>query len=217
MGGHQAGEVASNAVVSVLPKLIQQRVKGLASGGSRGIQLALREAVLELSRRLLEESTGRADLKGMGATLALAWLPGSSRVAHLVHMGDSRIYLFRQGRLSQMTEDHSLAALLVKHGEISLEEARRHPARSRLSRYIGMEAEAYPDAQTIELQAGDRLLLCSDGLTSMLPDEQIAQILAQHPDPGLACRSLVETANRVGGEDNVTVVVGNYFESSRGN
>jgi len=207
MGGHQAGEIASRAVVSVLPKMVEQRLAGVSSPQTPMIELALREAVVGLSGRLREQSAGQAGLKGMGATVALAWLRGSEGMAHLAHMGDSRSYLFRQYRLTQLTEDHSVVALLVKHGEITPEEAREHAARGRLSRYVGMEGEVYPDVRTVNLQGGDRLLLCTDGLTDLVTDEQIAVLMRASPDPETTCQALVVAANAAGGRDNVSVLV----------
>ncbi len=210
MGGHQAGEVASKAVVTILPEMIERRMAGVSSPRKRIVELTLRETILELSQRLRAQSAGQAGLKGMGATVALAWLRGPEGVAHLAHMGDSRIYLYRRGSLTQLTADHSVVALLLQHGDITPEEAREHPARGRLSRYMGMEGEVYPDVQTVRLQEGDRLLLCTDGLTGPVPDEQIAALLRANPDPEAACRTLVDAANDARGSDNITALVVNW-------
>ncbi len=209
IGGHQAGEVASKAVVTVLPLMIEQRVARIQTPPStEAMEFALRDAIVELSQRLRAESAGRIGLQGMGATVAVAWLRGS--LAHLAHMGDSRIYLFRQERLVQLTEDHSVIALLLRHGEITPEEAQTHPARGRLSRYVGMEGEVYPDVKTVQLQGGDRLLLCSDGLTNMVPDGQIVQIVQVNAEVEAACKGLVDAANKAGGTDNITALVVNF-------
>ena len=212
MGGHQAGEVASEAVVTVLPEMIKQRLAGESSPRPRIVELTLRETILQLSQRLRAESAGRGGLKGMGATVALAWLRGPEGMAHLAHMGDSRIYLYRHGNLTQLTEDHSVVALLLKRGDITPEEARRHPARGRLSRYVGMEGEVYPDVQTVRLREGDRLLLCTDGLTGPVSDDEIAALLRANLDPEAACQALVDAANDAGGKDNITVLVVNWGE-----
>jgi len=207
MGGHQAGEIASRSVITILPQLIQQKLAGIHPSQKRDKSLVLREAILELSRRLRRESTGQVGLQGMGATVALAWLEGGQSVAHLAHIGDSRIYLFRQNHLKQLTEDHSVIALLLKHKDITPEEAQNHPARGRLSRFIGMEGEAYPDVQAVNLRAGDRLLLCTDGLTTMVSDERISYLLRTNADAQVACQILVEDSNMAGGRDNITVVI----------
>jgi serine/threonine protein phosphatase PrpC len=121
MGGHLAGELAATAVITVLPLLIEQQMRQSHLSSTGAIEQALREAMIELSQRLHDESTGWVDLRGMGATIALAWLRGS--LVHLAHLGDSRIYLFRQERFTQLTEDHSIIALLLRYGEIAPEQA----------------------------------------------------------------------------------------------
>jgi serine/threonine protein phosphatase PrpC len=209
MGGHQAGGVASQAVVTILPELIDQRLAGMQSSGDQEMELILRESLLELSQRLWAESTGEEALRGMGATVALVWISGSQ--AHLAHMGDSRVYLFRHDHLLRQTEDHSIVTLLVKHGDITLAEAKNHPARGRLSRFVGMEGEVYADVRTLNLQANDRLLLCTDGLTSMVPDEWIEQVLGKYESPDDTCRELTKAALDAGGNDNVTVIIMDYL------
>ncbi len=183
MGGHQAGEVASEAVVTVLPPLIEQYISRHHPSSGRAIERILQRAIRELSQRLRTESKGRAGLQGMGATLTLVWLRGEE--AYLAHMGDSRIYLYRNEKLIQI------------------------PARGRLSRYVGMKEDVSPDVRTIRPQQGDRLLLCSDGLTGMVPDEQIRDVLQANPEPEAACQALIAAANEAGGKDNITVLVVN--------
>src|SRR5260221_6961777 len=114
IGGHQAGEVASRAVVTVLPPMLEQRVARIHPPSAEAMELVLRDTIVELSQRLRTESAGRVGLQGLGATVALAWL--RETVAHLAHMGDSRIYLFRQEQLKQLTEDHSVIVLLLHSG-----------------------------------------------------------------------------------------------------
>lgn len=205
IGGHQAGELAAQAVVTVLPQLIERRLAGLVSPRSQTIEESLRGAITDLSQRLRAETIDRIDLQGMGTTVALALLRNGK--AHIAHMGDSRIYLQRGDELTQLTADHSVVALLVKSAEITAAEARVHPVRSQLTRYVGMEGEPKPEAQTICLEPGDRLLICSDGLTSMIGDDAIADILCVNAAPVNACRVLVDAANAAGGQDNVTVLV----------
>ncbi len=208
MGGHQAGEVASNAVVSVLPPMIEQFAARIETPSREAFEQVLRDAILELSQRLHDESKGQMGLQGMGATVVVVWLQGQR--AHMAHMGDSRIYHFRDGRMAQLTQDHSVVALLLRHKEITEEEAKQHPARGRLSRYVGMEGDTFSDLYSVSLLPGDRLLLCSDGLTGMVSDSEINRVLASCPDPGAACNELVEMANNAGGKDNITVLVINF-------
>lgn len=205
MGGHQAGAVASNAVVTVLPKLLEKLLADGRSLRADAIERALRDAIVKLSVSLRDESAGREALQGLGATVVCVWMHGAK--AHLAHMGDSRIYLFRAGRLKQLTDDHSIIALLLKRGEVTADEARDHPARSKLSRYVGMGGEVYPDVRTLGVRDGDRFLLCSDGLTGMLADDEIRKLLEVNPDASATCNALVAAANKAGGEDNVTALV----------
>jgi PPM family protein phosphatase len=207
MGGHQAGEVAAQAVVSLLPRTIRKKAQAAASLRPRIAELILQEGIVQLSEQLRVQGAGKPGLDGMGATVALVWIPNAGETAYLAHIGDSRIYLWRDGRLQQLTEDHSLVGLLLKYGEVSAEEAARHPARGQLSRYIGMEGEAVPDVQTLALQDKDCLMLCSDGLTGMVPDDQIAAVLTEAPDMGTACHELMEGANSAGGKDNISIII----------
>lgn len=218
MGGQQAGELASRAVVEVLPRLVKRHLAEVGSGGPREVEIALRDAVLALSQQLRDETVHEDGLSGMGATVVLAVIRDCSspstrtaatvdRLAHIAHMGDSRAYLSRAGELEQLTDDHSIIGILLRNGEITLEEAEGHPAKGQLSRYVGMTGEVYPDVRTVAIQEGDRLLLCTDGLTGMLPSEVIAALLAKRPTPQTACDALVGAANAAGGEDNITAVV----------
>ena len=210
MGGQQAGGIASEAVVTVLPPLLDSRMARTRTLSNGVIESVLQDVMLELSQRLRTEGTKHIGLQGMGATVALAWVRGE--IVHLAHMGDSRIYLIHQGKLTLQTEDHSIVALLLRHGEIAPEEVHNHPARGRLTRYIGMKEDVFPDVHTIPIQSGDRLLLCSDGLTGMVPGLQIEDLLRANPEPESACQALVEAANAAGGKDNITVLVVNCDE-----
>lgn len=213
MGGHQAGEVASKIVVSVLPGFIEQQATQMRNLTDDTCKLILRDSILKLSQRLREESKGKAGLQGMGATVVVAWLRDTS--AHIAYMGDSRIYLFRKKQMVQLTEDHSVVALLLRHGEITKEEAKDHPARGRLSRYVGMEGDVFSDVYTVSIHPGDRMLLCSDGLTGMVADRDIGKVLKEYEDPDKACKVLIDMANEAGGKDNITAIIIN-FEAPHG-
>ena len=205
MGGQQAGALASKIVVSVLPSMIEARLKKLIRPRTRSIRYWLRQEILNLSQRLQQESNTKIGFKGMGATIVAALIRGDR--AHIAHMGDSRAYLLRHGQLNQLTQDHSIVAILLRDGEITPEQAQTHPAKGQLSRYVGMEGDTYADVQTITLVDNDRLLLCTDGLTGMVSDGQITGILQANPDPQAACQGLVDAANQAGGKDNITVVI----------
>lgn len=205
MGGGPAGEVAARVVVGVLPQSIGRMLARSAQRRARSVRYELRRAVMVLSRELRARTSADPVLHGTGATVVLA-LFRSGRV-HIANMGDSRAYLLRGGHMAQLTLDHSVVGILLRRGEITPEQAGTHPARGRLSRYVGMQAEVYPDVRTLPLERADRVLLCSDGLNGMIPDGEIEAILNSEADPQAASERLVGAANQAGGKDNVTAVV----------
>jgi serine/threonine protein phosphatase PrpC len=213
MGGHLAGDIASQSVITVLPRMLDQRMAARRRFSSLRIKRELKESISELSQLIQQQSVGQMGLSGMGATVALVLIrehPWKGLIAYLAHLGDSRIYLYQSDKLMRLTEDHTIVSLLVANGEISSEEARMHPARGQLSRYVGMDDQANPDVQTLKLTKGDRLLLCSDGLTSMISDVQISRLLKDTPDPAQSCSILADAANQAGGKDNITAIIINY-------
>lgn len=197
MGGHAAGEVASEIAVNV----IAQRAPHIADA------TALGQAVEEANLAIIEGARNGEGRAGMGCTCTAAVLDNERLV--IAQVGDSRAYLLHQGRLQQLTRDHSLVADLVEAGQITPAEARVHPQRSVITRALGSDPHTQPDLFEINVEAGDRLLLCSDGLTSMVEDDEIEHILNRTPDPQLAASQLVNAAIGAGGYDNVTVVVVN--------
>ena len=205
MGGSAAGGLASQIVAEVLPKLLARRLGGNATALDTQAAEQLSAVVAELSEQLREESRDAPGLRGMGSTVVLAMVRGTHAV--ISHLGDSRAYLLRAGKLRRLTKDHTIAQLLLDRGELTPEEAAGHPSQSRLTRFVGMGTDAASETETIELAPGDRLLLCTDGLTGMITDQQILAILTEHSDPEGACRRLVAAANEAGGKDNITVVV----------
>lgn len=195
MGGHAAGEVASEIAVRV----IENRAPAHADVEELG--RAVEEANLAIIRAA-REGRGR---EGMGTTCTAAILEGERLV--IAQVGDSRAYLLSKGRLQQLTRDHSLMADLIEAGHITKEEAKVHPQRSVITRALGSDPRMLPDLFELDVNPGDRLLICSDGLTTMLSDEEIAQLLARTADPQLCARQLVNAAIAAGGYDNVTVIV----------
>lgn len=210
MGGLPGGEVAAQLVIDHLPRLAAHRLDRAEELAGNPALHAVRSAIAELSAAVRHHPAGP---RGMGATVVLAWLRGPQ--ALIASLGDSRAYLLHQGLLRRLTTDHCLAELLVQSGELTAEEAATHPARSQLIRYVGMRGHVSPEAGMVPVTPGDRLLLCSDGLTTMLSDPRIEAILRDQLDPEAACRELVDAANAAGGRDNITVITIDVQEELR--
>ena len=195
MGGAQAGEVASRLAAAAL------RESGTSGGGERRIADLINEA----NRRVFDRSNTDPNTSGMGTTITVA-LVDDGTVA-FGHVGDSRAYLIRAGRIEQITEDHSLVNELLKTGKLSPEEAHTHPQKSVITRALGTDPDVDADTFTIAAEPGDVFLLCSDGLTDMLDEAAILELVERdRDDVDAALKSLVRAANRGGGEDNITVV-----------
>ena len=201
MGGAQAGEVASRLAAAVLEE--QALDRSPAEDGEERIEELIREA----NRRVFQRANEDAATSGMGTTMTVALVDGETGAIAFGHVGDSRAYRVRDGELEQLTQDHSLVGELVRSGKISPEEAETHPQRSVITRALGTEADVDVDTFTREAEPDDLYLLCSDGLTDMLSDREILELLDGAPALDVAARRLVEAANSRGGEDNITVVV----------
>jgi protein phosphatase len=201
LGGHNAGDVASRLAVEPLAALD----RAVDSTPRDAVADALGRAVSAANRAVYQRAQDDAKVRGMGTTLtAIAISDGS---AHLAHVGDSRCYLIRGGEMSQLSSDHTLVARMVAEGKLTPEQAETHPQRSILTRALGAEPEVDIDTLELQLLTGDRILLCSDGLSSVVGEEHILATLADSKDLSEACRRLVEAANQRGGPDNITVVV----------
>jgi protein phosphatase len=205
MGGTVAGALAARIVMEALPSLLRKRMQGIESLASSQATDRVLATVAELSNHLRNESQHMPGLDGMGATVVLALIRGAQ--ALIAHMGDSRAYLVRQGRIERLTGDHSIVQLLLNSGEITPAEAATHPARGQVTRFVGMPGEALPEARFEELQPGDRLLLCSDGLTAMLRDLVLLAVLRSNLAPDAMCKRLIGAANAAGGKDNITALI----------
>jgi protein phosphatase len=193
MGGHRAGEVASATAIDALRAAFAQGVP-------------LDEAVGEANAAVFEKASANLDMRGMGTTLTAAALLDDHHLL-LGHVGDSRAYLMRDGAVTRVTEDHSLVEQLVREGRLRPEEAASHPQKAIITRALGIDPEVEVDTYPIDLRPGDRVLLCSDGLTNMVADTAIAGVLRRQRDPQQAAEMLVDMANEAGGDDNITVVV----------
>ena len=195
MGGAQAGEVASRLATVALKESGTE-----ASGEERIFDL-----IQEANRRVYDRSSTDPNTSGMGTTITVA-LVENERVA-FGHVGDSRAYLIREATMEQLTEDHSLVNELLKTGRLSREEAESHPQRSVITRALGTDPDVDVDTFTVEPHAGDVFLICSDGLTTMVSDEAILDVVEEHRGRlERAAKELVKLANKAGGEDNITVV-----------
>ncbi len=198
MGGAQAGEVASRVAVETFEN-------GLAEGGSQSPEQLLADRVSEANARIHEMSQTDMKRAGMGTTITAAHV-GELEVA-IAHVGDSRAYRLREGELERLTEDHSLVEEMRRRGQLTAQEADEHPQRSIITRALGPEPTVTVDTHSWRGAGGDVYLLCSDGLTSMVPEVQVAALMrgaATLPDAG---RALIEAANAAGGRDNITVVL----------
>jgi serine/threonine protein phosphatase PrpC len=213
MGGHVAGEIASRIVVQAIESYVAETVDSdSTSTWPEAFDLALgvdgnrlKGAFHIANQRLAKEVAGSQDLRGMATTASALIVNGSS--AALAHVGDSRIYRWRDGAIERMTVDHSWVEDQVRAGLLSANEARQHPWRNVVTRALSGGEDPEIDLQTLELSAKDRLLLCSDGLSSVVPDARIAALLTAHAEPAAACDALVAEANDAGGPDNVTALV----------
>jgi protein phosphatase len=201
LGGHNAGDVASRLAIEPIRNL-DRRIGGVPDDR---VADTLADAVLEANRAVYMRAQADAKVRGMGTTLtAVAVADGA---AHLAHVGDSRCYLLRGGAISQLSSDHTLVARMVQEGKLTPEQAETHPQRSILTRALGAEPEIDVDSLEVSLVPGDRLLLCSDGLSSVIGEERIQAILEGSSDLDQACTRLIEEANAHGGPDNITVIL----------
>jgi protein phosphatase len=196
MGGHRGGDVASQLTVETLR---DARPEWGPPGGE------LMEAVRNANRVVYDRSAADRELRGMGTTVTALQIAGEA--GRIVHVGDSRAYLLRDGALQQLTQDHTLVQQMVDEGQLDAEDAERHPARHIMTRALGVEPQVQIDELTLDLHTGDRLLLCSDGLSGMLTSDDIQALLGRDSGAQETAEALVALAVERGGEDNVTVVV----------
>lgn len=195
MGGAKAGDIASRLAAATVRE-------------EHGDRVDVVELIREANRRVFERARDDASASGMGTTMTVALVEGDQ--VTIGHVGDSRAYRLRENALEQLTEDHSLVAELVRSGKLSPEEAETHPQRSMITRVLGPDPDVDADTFTVEAQPGDVFLLCSDGLTTMVEENHIVEVVNRHRgDLERAAKQLIADANRSGGDDNVTVV---FFE-----
>jgi len=197
MGGHLAGEVASAMVIDAMKHMAEKHDTASIS--------VLKETVLAAHEAISARARANQNCSGMGTTVSAMWRGG--RYMYIAHVGDSRIYRFRRGKLEQITQDHSLVEELVRAGIISREEARNHPRRNIITRALGTPGENAPDMLAADMEAGDLWLLCTDGLSSMVSDEELARVLGSGKKLEKMADCLLKMALDAGGRDNVTLIL----------
>jgi serine/threonine protein phosphatase PrpC len=209
MGGHQAGERASELVVLAIEQFTLNTFKWFFDTDAPDAQRVLSQfqaALHQVNAQIVEEAAEDPALHGMGTTVTMAYQLDEQLC--VVHVGDSRAYIYRDDTLYQLTEDHTVIADMVRAGTVTPEDAAAHRLRHVITNCVGgAEAGLFVEARAVELHGGDRLLLCSDGLTEMVPDDAIAEVLRNLPDPEAACQRLLAEAVEAGGRDNITIVV----------
>jgi len=209
VGGAASGEVASRVAMEVLRDHIRMTAphnENRLDGPDRTEGLKRITAGIRLANKAVwDASKNDPALRGMGTTLAAVMIEGSWM--GIAHVGDSRVYLIRAGVMTQLTEDHSLVAEQVKAGLITKEDAEVSSMRNVITRALGQEGAIDVDTSEIALMDGDRVVLCTDGLTTMVPDRSILSTVLSHDNPGESCSALVDLANKGGGRDNITVVL----------
>lgn len=211
MGGHQCGEVASRMAVEVVREHVKKYMSpDMDPTSAKGI---LYEAFSRANKRILEYAAIEPDCAGMGTTLTLLF--HCRRQSLIGHVGDSRAYILNGERLDQVTEDHSLVAELYRRGELTEEEVQHHPKKHVITRALGMGDNVRADLIPVSLAVDDRVLLCTDGLTNLVGDNEILQLLQQYESEQLITEQLVQLANERGGYDNITVLLVNIQQDAK--
>lgn len=205
MGGRIAGETASKAVITVLPAMLESIVRSADLLTPEVITPTLTGALCQLSQHLYEQAGNIPEIQGLGSTAAMVLIHDGT--ASVAYAGDSRVYLCRDEELIQITEDQTIAATLIRTGYLSPETPASHPLRHLLEEYIGKDGELHPGVRQRDVQAGDRWLLCSDGLTKGIDAQELREILLQSASPEETCHTLIDTAKDHDGTDNITVIV----------
>jgi PPM family protein phosphatase len=212
MGGHRAGEQASALAVLAIEQFTLNTFKWFFDSDGPEAQRVLTQfqaALREADVRILEEAAEHPELHGMGTTVTMAFQLDTQ--VCIVHVGDSRAYMYSGDELYQLTQDDTVTAEMVRRGALQPEQAAQHQFRHVITNVVGgTEAGIQVEAHALDVHAGDRLLLCSDGLTEMVTDAAIASILRAEPDPEAACTALVAQANEAGGRDNITVLIARF-------
>lgn len=211
MGGHRAGDVASTMTVGHL-KTEWEKTSGMKTAGE--VEKWLENEILKVNLLLFEHAQNNLECEGMGTTIVAAvCMDGFATVAHI---GDSRVYLLNESGFKQITEDHSLVNELVRSGQITKEDAEHHPHKNVVLRALGTEREVEVDIRTVMFEDGDKLLLCSDGLSDRVKESEMLDILTNEVSLEEKASTLVSLANEYGGKDNITLVIVEFWEGTEG-
>jgi PPM family protein phosphatase len=202
MGGHRAGEVASSLSVEFFLKAFEDSRKGISDETARK---ALLDSITSANYKVYKRSLNNPDYYGMGTTFTACLIIVNK--AHFVHVGDSRAYLYRNSSLELLTSDHTFVGEMFRRGEITYEETFDHPQRNYLTNVLGVAEDIRPDYISFDVEKDDKLLICSDGLNSMLRDNEIAEALKKYTDISKSVKNLIKSAIKKGGNDNITVII----------
>lgn len=204
MGGHSGGEIASSKAIEAVLAVLQERLcRPLIPAQIFSILSSSLEGANESIYRL---SQSDASLDGMGTTIDICVICDGS--CYIAHIGDSRVYhITPDGNIKRLTKDHSLMEYMIEKGELTPEQAQHHPQKNVITRALGTSPQTEEDNVIVKLKEGDRLLLCSDGLTNMLDEKDICRVILESPDPETSAQELIRRANDAGGDDNITVIV----------
>jgi len=204
MGGHASGEVASKMAIEILRNSLKKEGEPVPDRLNSGVKLA--------NKMIYEASRSQSQLNGMGTTLTAVQFDGNR--LSIAHVGDSRAYLIRGGVIEQLTDDHTIVFEQMARGMITREEAARSDMRNILSKALGIAPEVDVDMEELTVSEGDQLVLCSDGLSELISDDEILAEVQSSNRPDLACNELVDLANQRGGEDNITVIVAHFHREN---
>lgn len=203
MGGHNAGEVASNMAVSTIKNIFLLNKEELNT--EKGIVKTIKSSIEKANHKVYTKSLEALEYSGMGTTVTLAYIYENK--IYIGHVGDSRAYYITRDNMKQITEDHSLVNELIKNGSITIEQGKNHPQRNVITRAIGTSNHIRVDIHTMEYEEDNKLILCSDGLTNMINEEEILEIVNRDEDIIVKCQKLVLDAKRKGGLDNITIII----------
>ncbi|MBB6216952.1 protein phosphatase [Anaerosolibacter carboniphilus] len=203
MGGHKAGEVASDIAIDSVKSFMQDHIPQTIGNRDEAICKIIEEAIMDANKKIFEKSMQEEKYQGMGTTLTMAFIQSKLFIGHI---GDSRAYLIRNHEITQITQDHSLVAELLRNGTITEKEAKVHPQRNIITRALGTEETILIDLYTIDLLLDDVIVLCSDGLSNLVDQLEIKECLINSESMQAGCEHLVALANERGGYDNITII-----------